>query len=205
MTITVSIVEDNKTFRSSLAELIRSADGMLLVSEHSNGEDAEKFISLRPDIVIVDLVLPGISGVELIRKLKPLNEAIQYLVCTGYDDDDRIFSALESGATGYILKSNTSAEIISAIREIYHGGVPFSPYIARRVINSFKNKNGAKDDGLTDREKEILELASQGLMYKEIAEDLLITHETVKKHMKNIYTKLQVQNKIEAINKYKKK
>jgi len=205
MTINISVVEDNKTFRTSLVELIRSTEGFQLLSEHSNGEDAEEMLNLRPDIVIMDIVLPGISGVELISKLKPRNEAIQYLVCTGYDDDDKIFSALEAGATGYILKSNSSAEIIAAVKDIYQGGVPMSPYIARRVIHSFKDRNGAKDGLLTEREKEILELASQGLMYKEIAEDLLITHETVKKHMKNIYTKLQVQNKIEAINKYKKK
>ncbi|MEO7984621.1 MAG: response regulator transcription factor [Bacteroidota bacterium] len=203
MHITISIVEDNRSFRASLVQLINAAEGLVLVSEHSNAEDAEALLLHRPDIVIVDFVLPGMSGVELIKKLKPRNEAIQYLVCSGYDDDDKIFMALECGASGYILKNNSGSEIITAIKDLYHGGVPMSPYIARRVLHSFQKKNGVREDLLTDREKEILEHAAKGLMYKEIAKELAITHETVKRHLKNIYSKLQVQNKIEAINKFK--
>lgn len=203
MNIAVSVVEDNKAFRASLVQLIRSTEGLELLTEYTNAENAVQLVQDNPDIAIIDIELPGMNGLELIKKIKPGNEAIQYLVCTGYDDDDKIFSALESGAGGYILKDYTSLEIIEAIKELYHGGSPMSPYIARRVINSFQNKNSDPDSVLTDREKEILQLASTGLMYKEIAEELLISHETVKQHLKNIYHKLHVQNKIEAINKFK--
>jgi DNA-binding NarL/FixJ family response regulator len=203
MKITVSVVEDNKSFRASLVELIRSTDGFKLVSEYSNAEEAIDIIRKNPDIVIIDIVLPGKSGIELITEIKEKQERIQFLVCSSYDDDDRIFAALEAGASGYIMKDYNSAEIVHAIRELYYGGSPMSPYIARRVINSFQKKKIEEDHELTDREKEILEFVSTGMMYKEIADKLFITHDTVKTHMRNIYHKLHVQNRVEAINKLK--
>lgn len=204
MKITVSIVEDNSSFRASLIQLIQSTEGLEFISAYSNAEDATEILKKKPDIVIIDIVLPGKNGLELICEIREQNERIQFLVCSSYDDDDRIFAALEAGASGYIMKDYNSSEIVSAIREIYYGGSPMSPYIARRVINSFQKKKDNNDGVLTEREKEILSLAATGKVYKEIAESLEITHETVKKHMKNIYHKLHVQNRVEAINKLKK-
>jgi len=203
MSICISVVEDNKSFRDPLVQLIGLTDGFLLVSEYTNAEEAEALVYDNPDIVIVDIRLPGRSGIELIQKIKPLNKAIQYLVCSNYDDDENIFTALEAGAAGYILKDYTAAEIVAAITELHNGGSPMKPGIARRVIASFQKTNKTPLFLLTDREKEVLELSAKGYLYKEVARQLLITHETVKQHLKNIYQKLQVQNKIEAINKFK--
>lgn len=201
MNITISLVEDNKTFRESLIHLIKSTEGLLLVSEYANAEKALHITKDKPDIAIIDIELPGMSGIDLVKKMKPLNNAIQYLICSNYDDDNKIFSALECGAVGYILKDCTSLQIIDAIRELYNGGSPMSPYIARRVITSFQKENNFEELILSGREKEVLQLLAKGLLYKEIAEQLFISYETVKKHLKNIYQKLHVQNKVEAINK----
>jgi DNA-binding NarL/FixJ family response regulator len=204
MNITVSVVEDNSSFRASLVQLIQSTEGLEFVSEYSNAEDAIDLLNKKPALVIIDIVLPGKNGLELISEIRERNDRIQFLVCSSYDDDEKIFAALEAGASGYIMKDYTSSEIINAIKELHFGGSPMSPYIARRVINSFQKKKEQSDGVLTEREKEILSLAATGKMYKEIAESLEITHETVKKHMKNIYHKLHVQNRVEAINKLKK-
>lgn len=203
MDIAISVVEDNKAFSASLVQLIKSTEGLLFLSEYASAERAFNLTKDNPDIAIIDIELPGMSGIELIKKIKPLNNAIQYLVCSNYDDDDKIFSALESGASGYILKDCTSSQIIYAIKELYNGGSPMSPYIARRVIASFQKKKSEEAFLLSEREKEVLQLLSKGLLYKEIAEQLFISSETVKKHLKNIYQKLHVQNKVEAINKFR--
>ena len=186
-----------------MVQLIRSTEGLHLVSEYMNAEEAIGLLRDKPDIVIVDIKLPGLSGVDLITRIRHSNETIQFLVCSSYDDDENIFAALESGAAGYILKDYNSTQIIEAIRELSQGGSPMSPYIARRVISSFQRKPGAFEGLITEREKQILDSASKGLMYKEIAENLGISRETVKRHMKNIYQKLHVQNRIEAINKFR--
>ena len=158
-----------------------------------------------PDIVITDITLPGMRGTELIVRLNEKMKQTQFMVCSIHDDNDTIFEALKSGASGYILKDPVTAdEIVKAIRDLYNGGSPMSPFIARKVIHSFQKPviNDASSL-LSHREKEVLELLSKGLLYKEIAERLDVTHETVKKHLKNIYQKLHVQNKIEALNKFK--
>ena len=203
MKITVSVVEDNTSFRASLVQLIRSTEELQLLSEYGNAEEAIDILNKKPDIVIIDIVLPGKTGLELISEIKDRDERIQFLVCSSYDDDERIFAALEAGASGYIMKDYNAGEIVSAIRELYFGGSPMSPYIARRVISSFQRKKDNNDGILTEREKEILNLAATGKVYKEIADSLEITHETVKSHMKKIYHKLHVQNRVEAINKLK--
>jgi len=205
MPIAVSLVEDNKIFRSSLVQLVQSFDGMLLVSAYANAEEAMNLLNDKPDIVIMDIELPGINGIELIRQLKPQNEDVQYLVCSSYHDDEKIFSALEAGASGYILKDCTISEIADAIELLHQGGSPMNAAIARRVIASFQKKNIATTYHLTAREKEILELLAEGRLYKEIARQLDIGIETVKKHVKHIYQKMHVENKIEAINKFNKR
>jgi DNA-binding NarL/FixJ family response regulator len=144
-------------------------------------------------------------GTELIMHLKDKMQQTQFMVCSIHDDNDTIFEALKCGASGYILKDPvTAAEIVKAIRDLYNGGSPMSPYIARKVISSFKISTTHNEQALLSiREKEVLELLAKGLLYKEIADKLGVTHETVKKHLKNIYQKLHVQNKIEALNKFK--
>ncbi|MBS4064110.1 MAG: response regulator transcription factor [Chitinophagaceae bacterium] len=204
--ITISIVEDNEQFRSGLEAIIKGQSDFALIASFDSAEKAIPVLLQSPaDIVISDISLPGMRGTALIVQLKDKMPQTQFMVCSIHDDNETIFEALTCGASGYILKDPvTGDEIVRAIRDLYNGGSPMSPYIARRVINSFQ-KPAIKDEHslLSIREKEVLELLSQGLLYKEIAEQLGVTHETVKKHLKNIYQKLHVQNKIEAINKFK--
>lgn len=204
--ITIAIVEDNDQFRMGLETIINSQNDFLLIGSFVSAEKAMITLSNHPaDIVISDISLPGMRGTELIIRLKDKMPRTQFMVCSIHDDNDTIFEALKCGASGYILKDPVTAnEIIKAIRDLYNGGSPMSPYIARKVISSFQ-KPVANDESsaLSIREKEVLELLSKGLLYKEIAERLGVTHETVKKHLKNIYQKLHVQNKIEALNKFR--
>lgn len=204
--ITVAIVEDNDQFRNGLEAIIKNQDDFFLAGSYPNAEKALRELPDNPpDILIADISLPGIKGTELIVKMKQILLQTQFMVCSIHDDNDTIFDALKSGASGYIRKDPvTVAEIIKAIRDLYNGGSPMSPFIARKVISSFQ-KPHVIDEGavLSIREREVLELLSKGLLYKEIADKLDVTHETVKKHLKNIYQKLHVQNKIEALNKFK--
>lgn len=206
MMITVSIVEDNDQFRNGLEAIINNEDEFFLAGSYTSAERAMIDLPQKPpDIVIADISLPGIRGTEMIVRLKDQMVRTQFMVCSIHDDNDTIFEALKCGASGYILKDPVTAEeIVKGIRDLYNGGSPMSPYIARKVITSFQ-KPIVNDDNssLSIREKEVLELLSKGLLYKEIAEKMGVTHETVKKHLKNIYQKLHVQNKIEALNKFK--
>lgn len=204
--ITISIVEDNEQFRYALELIIRHKDEMALIASYDNAEKALIGLQQHPtDIVIVDISLPGMRGTELIIKLKDNMPQTQFMVCSIHDDNDTIFEALKSGASGYILKDPITAdEIVKAIHDLYNGGSPMSPYIARKVISSFQKQITPNDNTLLSlREKEVLELLAKGLLYKEIAEKMSVTHETIKKHLKNIYQKLHVQNKIEALNKFR--
>ncbi len=206
MMITVSVVEDNDQFRNALETIIEGQDDFTLAGSYDSAEKAmHGLIENPPDIVIADISLPGIKGTELILRMKNQLPQTQFMICSIHDDNDTVFEALQFGASGYILKDPvTAAEIVKAIRDLYNGGSPMSPYIARKVISSFL-KPAANEESilLSIREKEVLELLSKGLLYKEIADKLGVTHETVKKHLKNIYQKLHVQNKIEALNKFR--
>lgn len=204
MPISISLVDDNASFRAYLVKLIHAIEELRLVSEHSNGEDVEAILAHQPDVVLVELLLPGKNGAELIRALRTINPKVKCLVCTGFAEEERIFRALEAGAYGYILKQNTGEEIVQAIREVYEGGSPMSRPVARKVIESFHQGTHHPLPSLTEREKEIMELISMGMVHKEIALNLGVTRETIKKHMKNIFQKLGAQNKIEAINTFKK-
>jgi DNA-binding NarL/FixJ family response regulator len=204
--ITISIVEDNDQFRSGLEAIIKSEDDFYLAGSYTSAEKALlELPSYPPDILIADISLPGMRGTELIVRLKNQLKQTQFMVCSIHDDNDTVFEALKCGASGYILKDPvTATEIIKGIRDLYNGGSPMSPFIARKVIASFQQpKITDKDSLLSEREKEVLELLSKGLLYKEIAEKMGVTRETVKKHLKNIYQKLHVQNKIEALNKFR--
>lgn len=204
--ITISIVEDNEQFRNGLEAIIKSESDFYLAGSYSSAEKAMADLPQNPpDIVIADISLPGMKGTELIVRLKNSLPQTQFMVCSIHDDNDHIFEALKCGASGYILKDPiTTLEITNAIRNLYNGGSPMSPFIARKIIGSFQ-KTISTDEYLvlSSREREVLVLLSKGLLYKEIAEKMGVTHETVKKHLKNIYQKLHVQNKIEALNKYK--
>jgi DNA-binding NarL/FixJ family response regulator len=156
----------------------------------------------KPDVVLMDINLPGMSGVECVRRLKPLCPDTQFIMSTVYEDDENIFESLKAGATGYLLKKTVPARILEAITEVHQGGSPMSTQIARRIIGTFQKKDAiTAADELTSREKEILKSLSEGLRYKEIAGKFRISIETVRSHARNIYEKLQVQSRTEALNK----
>lgn len=204
--ISIAIVEDNDQFRIGLESIIKGQTDFLLTNSYVSAEKALMHLPENPaDIIIIDISLPGMRGTELIVKLKEKMPQTQFMICSIHDDNETIFEALKSGASGYILKEPvTGQEIIKAIHDLYNGGSPMSPFIARKVIGSFQKPAFAGDEFLLSiREKEVLELLSKGLLYKEIADELDISRETVKKHLKNIYQKLHVQNKVEALNKFR--
>jgi DNA-binding NarL/FixJ family response regulator len=204
----IILLEDNLHYRRGLEQIIHDMSGVSLMGSYANAEAVLKKINeLKPDIFIVDINLEGISGIEFISRVKPLLPNTEFLVCTINDDNTNIFESLKSGATGYMLKESSADEIRNAITEIAAGGSPMSAYISRRVIASF-NTAAAKPvipaaENLTEREIEVLNHLARGLQYKEIADRLEISTGTVKKHIRNTYVKLQVQNKVEAINKFR--
>jgi NarL family two-component system response regulator LiaR len=202
--IKVSIVEDNFHYRSALVKLFQNADGFVLKGAYSSAEEAfHDLLMHQPDIVIIDIQLPGMSGISLIRKMHFDLPGSQFLVYTLYQDNDIIIEAMRAGASGYILKGLNTEDIWNAVKELYAGGVPLSPSVARKIISFFQQtKNDINSYGLSERELEVLISMSKGLLYKEIAYKLFISSNTVKNHLKSIYKKLHVQNKIEAINKY---
>jgi NarL family two-component system response regulator LiaR len=205
--ISISIVEDNESFRNGLEAIINNEEDLCLLCSYSSAEQALQGLpSDPPDIVITDISLPGMRGTALIVNLADKMPATQFMVCSIHDDNDTIFEALKCGASGYILKDPvTATEITKGIRDMYNGGSPMSPFIAKKVIGSFQRP--VIDDVnavLSPREKEVLEWLAKGLVYKEIARQLAVSTETIKKHLKNIYQKLHVQNKIEALNKFRK-
>jgi DNA-binding NarL/FixJ family response regulator len=201
--IRVVIVEDNKEIREGLQLLIDGSDGFACAQTFATGEEAlEKLPGLCPDVVLMDINLPGINGIEAVRRLKSQCSDTQFIMSTVYEDDESIFESLKAGASGYLLKKTAPAKILDSIIEVYHGGSPMSGQIARKVIASFQQKDSI--DGselLTQREKEILKSLAKGLRYKEIASEFNIGIETVRSHARNIYEKLQVQSRMDAINK----
>ena len=202
--ISVSIVEDIDEIRNALRVLINGSPGFECIHVYADAEEALQHMSLEDiDIVLMDIGLPGMDGIECMKILKPGMPKAQFMMCTVYDDDDHIFHALKSGASGYILKRTSPAQILEAISELYEGGSPMSSEIARRVVESIHESNHRSKavELLTTRENEILDYLSKGYLYKEIAADLFISKETVKKHIHNIYDKLHVQNRTEALNK----
>ena len=201
--IKVAIVEDTEIIRDSLTMLVKGSAGFNCVGVFGNAEDALVQLPLLcPDVVLMDIGLPGISGIECVRKLKPQCANTQYLMCTVFDDDENIFDALKAGATGYILKKTPPAMKLDAIADLHNGGAPMSGQIARRVIEVMqKPKVNDELALLSAREKEILTLLSKGLRYKEIGEQLHISTATVRTHIHKIYEKLQVQSRTDALNK----
>ncbi len=205
--ISVCIVDDNPDLRNALEEIINMAEGYECAGTLSTSTEAiEELPSLKPDVVLMDINLGGKeSGIDCVRVLKPKMTDTNFMMCTVYEEDDKIFEALSAGASGYILKKTAPAKMLDAIRELFEGGAPMSSQIARKVVTAFRSKTNTTDPNLGDlskREKEILEHLSRVLMYKEIAAELFISQETVRKHVYHIYEKLHVNNRIEAVNKF---
>jgi DNA-binding NarL/FixJ family response regulator len=194
-TISVCIVDDNKELRNALEEIISMSEGYKCVGTISNPDDAIRQIPLlKPDVVLMDINLSSEeSGIDCVRALKPRVPATNFMMCTVYEEDEKIFEALSAGASGYILKKTTPTRMLEAIRELYEGGAPMSSQIARKVVAAFINKPPAAGDSdlenLTNREREILELLSRGMMYKEIAAALNLANDTIRKHVYHVYEK----------------
>ena len=201
--ISVVIVEDIKEIREGLQMLIDGSDGFSCNRTFATGEEALELLPGQcPDVALIDIHLPGINGIEVVRILKSKCKFTQYIMSTVYEDDESIFESLKAGASGYLLKKTAPVKILEAITEVFNGGSPMSGQIARKVIASFQKKDNIEgSDLLTIREKEILKFLSKGLRYKEIALELNIGTETVRTHTRHIYEKLQVQSRTEAINK----
>jgi len=201
--IAVAIVEDIKEIREGLQLLINSSDDFFCRQVYANGEEAlEQMPQSQPDVVLMDIHLPGINGIDCVRKLKHQCPATQFIMSTIYEDDDTIFESLKAGATGYLLKKTEPSKILDAIKEVVSGGSPMNTQIARKVIASFQSKNGIDEtEILTPKEKEIVKALSKGLRYKEIAAGMRISIETVRSHVRRIYEKLHVQSRTEALNK----
>jgi len=205
MPISVSIVEDNEKLRGTLARVLDRAEGFRCVSHYGNAEDAVKDLpQVRPDVVLMDINLPGMNGVQCVQQLKKLMPQIQIIMLTVYEDTENIFSALQAGANGYLLKRTTSKELLEAITEVHRGGSPMTMHIARKVVQSLQQTAATAQpaENLSEREQQVLDLLSQGLMYKEIAEKLGISYETVHTYIRRIYEKLQVRTRTEAVAKF---
>lgn len=204
--IRVSIVEDDTTIRETLRSLFIFEEGMEPFTVHSTAEDALlRLGETCPDVIIMDINLPGASGIDCVRQMSQRCIATQYLMYTVHDDDHRVFEALKAGANGYILKSSTPDEILAAVRELHIGGSPMSAHVARRVVAHLRptgTANTIAGSGLSEREQQVLALLAEGLLYKEIGDRLGITVGTIKQHIHRMYDKLHVQNRTEAVNRY---
>lgn len=208
MEISVAIVEDEKHYNNALKKIIDYDAELNCVGQFYNGSEAiAHLVELKPNVVLMDIKLPDMSGIEVMAKIKSLMEESQFMMCTSFEDDEHIYDSLKFGAAGYLIKGESMDKIIASIKDVYKGGAPMSFGVAKRVLNYFREEKPEINSQLNDLSKtehEILELLAQGLLYKEIADIKEITIDTVKKHVGNIYRKLQVSNKVEAINILKK-
>ncbi len=209
--ISVFIVDDNKELRNALEEIVTMSEGYKCIGTVGSAEEAVIQIPiLKPDVVLMDINLgTEESGIDVVRVLKPRIPDTNFMICTVYEEDEKIFEALSAGASGYILKKTSPGKMLEAIRELYEGGAPMSSQIARKVVaafqqqqNQFAVSDSEKLNLLTNREMEILEFLSKGLMYKEIAFQTFLSPETVRKHVYHIYEKLHVTNRVAAVNKF---
>jgi DNA-binding NarL/FixJ family response regulator len=204
MSISLAIVEDLDEVRDGLKNFISLSKDFKILDTFKTAEEALFDIpKLQPDIVIMDINLPGMSGIECIRQVKDKSPKTQFMMFTVYENDEKVFEALKAGASGYLLKNTGLVQLIESLRELHDGGSPMSANIARKLVTVFRDKEKELEpvEALSNRENEILQLLSKGLLYKEIADKLSISVSTVRQHIHHIYEKLHVQNRTEAINK----
>jgi DNA-binding NarL/FixJ family response regulator len=205
MAISVGIVEDDAQTRKILAGWITRATGFRLAGEWGNAESAFGAVTeKKPDVVLMDINLPGFSGVEAVKRLKPELPETQFVMLTVYEDSDHIYNALAAGATGYLLKETPRQELLRAVEDVHNGGSPMTSNIARRVVQSFRQSGAAVDAGeqLSPREQEVLDLLARGYLYKEIADRLNISVPTVNTYVRRMYEKLHVRSRAQAVAKY---
>jgi DNA-binding NarL/FixJ family response regulator len=203
--IAIVLIEDDQKTRKSLTELLRGESRVQCVGAYPDGEIAVREIpQLKPEVALIDINLPGMSGIECVQRLKRLLPKLQVLMLTKYDESDLIFSSLRAGASGYLLKKMLTVELISAIEQVYAGGAPMTMQIARKVVEHFNQiKSPAADlEKLTPREHEVLALLAKGFLYKEISDQLGISQHTFRTHQRAIYEKLHVHSRTEATVKY---
>lgn len=204
MSISLAIVEDLDEVREGLQQFISINKEFTVLDTFATAEEAMYELPLlKPDVVIMDINLPGINGIDCIKEVKNKIPDTQFMMFTVYENDEKVFEALKAGATGYLLKSTGLVQLIEALKELYNGGSPMSSNIARKLVNIFHEgeKNKMPVEELSKRENEILQLLAKGLLYKEISDQLSISTATVRQHIHKIYEKLHVQNRTEAINK----
>ncbi|MEO8148315.1 MAG: response regulator transcription factor [Bacteroidia bacterium] len=202
--IQIAIVEDDKEILQSLLNLLKEDIEIVVTKTFSNAETfITAFYDLNVDVVLMDIGLPGKNGIQAVAELKPKRPKVQFIMCTIYDDEEKIFNALCVGATGYMLKNTSQAEISDAIKTVYNGGSMMSATIARKVVQSFQNRNikSADVESLTPRQWEILNYLDQGFRYKEIADKMNLSFETIRTYCRNIYDVLQVHSRTDALNK----
>lgn len=201
--ISVTIIDDIKEIREGLQILINGSDGFSCGKTFATAEEAiDELPILNPDVALMDINLPGINGIEAVKRLKSKCPGTQFIMSTVYEDDENIFESLKAGASGYLLKKTAPSKILDAITEVFNGGSPMSSQIARKVIASFQKKDSIDENEiLTPKEKEVLKALAKGLRYKEIADEMKVSMETIRSHARKIYEKLQVQSRTEALNK----
>ncbi len=205
MSVTLAVVEDKAEFRESLTRMLNDAVGFRCTQTYESGESALAGIpGAPPDVVLMDINLPGMNGVECVRKLHAQNPAIRVIMLTVYEDTENIYAALKAGASGYILKRTSPAKLLEAIQDVVDGGAPMSSAIARKVVQSFQEAKSAdeKVESLSAREQEVLDMLAKGYLYKEISDKLQIGLGTVRTYVRRIYEKLHVQSRTQAVIKY---
>jgi DNA-binding NarL/FixJ family response regulator len=208
MPIKVAIVEDNDKIREGLAGIIDGSDGFECSAAYESAEEALRLLpAYKPDVVLMDIQLPKMSGIVCVERLKAQDPDIQVMMLTVYEDDEKIFKSILAGASGYILKRTPPAELLEAIRELHEGGSPMSDQIARKVVQAFQQmgKSSKETENLSDREMEILSYLAKGYQDQEIADKLFLSIKTVRTHLRNIYKKLHVRSRTEAVLKYLQK
>jgi DNA-binding NarL/FixJ family response regulator len=207
MTVKVAIVEDDRLWRANLETLLRETDDFECLGSYASGEAAlTEMRQHKADVVLMDINLPKMSGVECTRQLKALLSEVQVILLTAYDDNDLIFQALQAGANGYLLKRASADQIVEAIREVHRGGAPMSTYIARKVVQSFRQPSPTPraDEGLSKRESEVLDCVARGFTDKEVADALGLSVTTIRSYLKTIYSKLHVHSRLQAVQKAKR-
>lgn len=201
----VAVVEDNSGLREQLERILKAAPGVCCVGTFSSAEEAlEGMAAVQPDVILMDINLPGMSGIECVARLRKDLSVAHVIMLTVYEDSERIFQALQAGADGYLVKTSPTKTLLQAIEDVYMGGAPMSSHIARKVVRQFRQTDAVSDESksLSPRERETIELLAGGYVYKEIADKMNISSETVRTYIKNACKKLHVRNRIEAVARY---